>query len=133
MTKTEKLFNDLKKYKDSLAEYINDENLDIIEVVPAEEFADQVIRIVQRIVIFMERRPQMKIHGVIGNVEQGRIWNAYVSNITNGFVSVSNDESTGVSRTEYKPFYKDDDEEGWFAGLKNMASMINEAWYYCET
>lgn len=132
MTKTEELFNTLEEFKGDLTEYINDEILDIMDVVPAEKFAEQVIKIAQRIAIFMERQPQKQIHGVVGNVDKGCIWNVYVCNIMEGAVSVSNDEATGVSRTVYKPFYCADDEEGWFAGLKNLASMINEAWYHCE-
>lgn len=131
MTNTEKLFRKLELHKGDLMDHIYDENLDIMDVVPADKFAEQVIKIAQRLVVFMECQPQKKIHGVIGNVDKGCIWNVYVTNRMEGFVSVSNDEATGVSRTLYKPFYKDN-EEGWLAGLKNLADMINEAWYHCE-
>jgi len=124
------LFAELPKFKENLVEYINDENLDVLGVVPAEELAEQVIKIAQRVAIFMEDKPQMSIHGVIWHDKT--LWNVRVSNYRPGWVSVSNDEGTGMSRTEYLPFYCSDDEEGWFAGLKNLASMINEAWYYCE-
>ena len=131
MGKAEELFNLLPGYKDDLVEHINDMPLDIIEKVPAEEFAMQVIKIAQRIAIFMEKRPQMKIHGVIGNVDKGIIWNVYVQNWQGGSVSVNTDTETGASRTLYLPFYEDED-EGWLCGLNNLADMINEAWYHCE-
>ena len=124
------VFRELPKFKADLEEYINDEILDVMDVIPAEELAKQVIKIAQRIAIFWIDRPQMPIHGVIGH--ERTIWNVKVRNYRPGWVSVSSDEKTGVSKTEYLPFYSADDEEGWFAGLKNLASMINEAWYLCE-
>ena len=57
MTKAEKLFRTLEEFKDDLTEYVNDEILDIMDVVPAEKFAVQVIKIAQRLVIFMEMQP----------------------------------------------------------------------------
>ena len=126
---TQVIETSLEVMKEDLVEYINDENLDILDEVSAEEFAGQVIKIAQRLTFFMTYQPQKTIHGVIGNIENGVIWNVYVYNMKGGWVSVSDDESTGVSRTLYYPFYCSDDEEGWFAGLTSLASMINEAWY----
>ena len=129
---TQVIETSLEVMKEDLVEYINDENLDILDEVSAEEFAGQVIKIAQRLTFFMTYQPQKTIHGVIGNIENGVIWNVYVYNMKGGWVSVSDDESTGVSRTLYYPFYCSDDEEGWFAGLASLASMINEAWYLCN-
>ena len=129
---TQVIETSLEVMKEDLVEYINDENLDILDEVSAEEFAGQVIKIAQRLTFFMTYQPQKTIHGVIGNIENGVIWNVYVYNMKGGWVSVSDDESTGVSRTLYYPFYCSDDEEGWFAGLTSLASMINEAWYQCN-
>lgn len=66
---TETLKETLESFKQDLAEYINDECLDILERESAEEFAGQVIKIAQRITFFMKYQPQKTIHGVIGNVE----------------------------------------------------------------
>ena len=56
-----------------------------------------------------------------------------VSNNHGGFVSVSDEDTgdTGVSNTMFYPFFKDE-EEGYFAGLCSLASMVNEAWYLCN-
>lgn len=128
---TELLTQTLSAMKEDLTEYINDECLDIMESISAEEFAGQVIKIAQRITFFKKDRPQMSIHGVIGNLDKGIIWNVKVNNVHGGWVSVSDDENTGVSNTMWYPFYSDD-EDGWFAGLMSLASMINEAWYLCN-
>lgn len=127
---TQLLKETLESFKEDLVEYINDEILDITEVMMAETFADQVIKIAQRITFFKDR-PEKKIHGVIGEPDSGYIWNVYVVNTKGGWVTCSDDESTGVCRTLYYPFYCADDEDGWFAGLTTLASMINEAWYHC--
>ena len=129
---TETLKETLESFKGDLVEYINDECLDILERESAEEFAGQVIKIAQRLTFFMKYQPQKTIHGVIGNVEKGYIWNVKVNNVHGGWVSVSDDESTGVSNTMWYPFYCSDDSDGWFAGLISLASMINEAWYHCN-
>ena len=123
MTDTEKLARQLELHNGDLVDYIYDENLDIMDVVPAEKFAPQVIAIAKKLLL------KEQAYGAIEG--DGCKWNVMVNNVTNGFVSVSNDEATGVSRTLYKPFYKDND-EGWLAGLKNLVDMINEAWYHCE-
>lgn len=128
---TEVLERSLAAMKEDLAEYIKDEILDVTDEMSAEEFAGQVIKIAERLTFFKKSRPQMAIHGVIGNIERGMIWNVKVNNTLGGWVSVSDDCSTGVSNTLYYPFFKDD-EDGWFAGLTSLASMINEAWYYCK-
>ena len=129
---TETLKETLDSFKGDLVEYVTDENLDILDEVSADVFSGQVIRIAQRLVFHMRFEPDKKMHGVIGNVDKGYIWNVRVKNTKGGFVSVSDDESTGVSNTLYFPFYCSDDEEGWFAGLCSLASMINEAWYNCN-
>lgn len=129
---TETLKETLESFKQDLEEYITDENLDILDEVSAEEFAGQVIKIAQRLTFFMTYQPQKTIHGVIGNIEKGYIWNVKVNNVHGGWVSVSGDESTGVSNTMWYPFYCSDNEDGWFAGLMSLASMINEAWYLSE-
>ena len=127
---TEIIKETLDNLKGDLVEYINDECLDITDLVSADVFAVQVIKIAQRLVFFKESRPQMSVHGVIGNIDKGIIYNVKVNNTHGGFVSVSDDDCTGVSRTQFYPFYCDND--SWFTGLCELASMINEAWYHCN-
>lgn len=53
-----------------------------------------------------------------------------IVNCVNGFVSCSNPDCTGVSRTLYKPFPNDDDHDDK-ERFKNLIEMMNEAWYSC--
>ena len=106
-----------------LVTFINDEPLDMLEEFKADDIAVEVISIAHRL---------MFRDFCNGHIKFGKSDYLYsVNNKTGGWVSVSNDDSTGVSRTEYKPFFTDD-EEGAFAGLCSLASMINEAWYLCN-
>lgn len=127
-TERKQLFEMLPALHEELVEVINDDCLDILNEVDAGIFANQVIKIAQRIVIFMASRPQMSIHGVIGDFTKKAIWNVKVCNLEGGWVSVSDNSATCVSDTLYKPFHNDFD-DGWLEGLKNLAQMINEAWY----
>ena len=113
----------LEALKEDLVEYINDEPLDMLDEFKDEEIAEYVISIANRLI----HRPFCVGHMIKGKKD-------YLYNVNNkhcGHVSVSYDESTGVSRTMYFPFFKDE-EEGYFAGLCSLASMINEAWYHCN-
>lgn len=107
-----------------LVTFINDEPLDMLEEFTDDEIAIEVISIANRL-----------IHRDFcnGHLKKGKVDYLYhVNNKHGGFVSLSdNNGDTGVSRTEYYPFFKDD-EEGYFAGLCSLASMINEAWYHCN-
>lgn len=115
----------LESLKDDLMEYINDENLDMLDEFTDEEIADCVLAIASHILL----PAKVVAHRLISN---SGIWNYQikVNNTHKGFVSVSCEEldTTGVSNTQYFPFFKDED-EGYFAGLCSLASMINEAWY----
>lgn len=127
-TERKRLFEYLPALQEELVEVMENDCLDILNDVEPNKFADQVIKIAQRIVIFMSK-PQMAIHGVIGDFNKKTIWNVKVNNNNDGWVSVSDDLATCVSETRYIPFYKDE-EAGWIAGLQNLAQMINEAWYH---
>ena len=105
--------------RDEIAESILDSNLDILDIFNSEEIADKVMEIAGA----LESSPSAEVSMVHGTYE----YQIKVNNNMNGFVSVSDSFSTGVSRTLYKPYYVDDD--GELEGLINMASMINEAWY----
>lgn len=112
-----------------LVEFIQDENLDIVdeEDMTSERFAN--------LVNIIGNRVRFCSHNKVTFFDfklKGRPFYVKVNNHYKGFVSVSNDDgNTGVSNTEYFPFYEDE-EEGWFAGLCNLAQMIDEAWYLCE-
>ena len=106
-----------------LVTFINDEPLDMLEEFEADDIAIKVISIAHRLLF----RDLCNGHFKVGKSDD----HYSVNNKTGGWVSVSNDDSTGVSRTEYKPFFTDD-EDGAFAGLCSLASMLNEAWYLCN-
>ena len=103
-----------------LAEIIQNDCLDIVqdEKVTAWDFANYVIYLskVLRAYPFIEDEYKgMKIK---------------IGNHLNGYVSVSYDASTGVSRTKYFPMPLDD--EDIFGAWLNLAQMINEAWFLCK-
>ena len=113
--------------KDDLVAYIQDEPLDMLDEFPEEEIADCVLAIASKLMNSESVHYPLTSCGGIKN------YKIKVNNIHGGFVSVSDEDTgdTGVSRTMYYPFFKDD-EDGYFAGLTSLASMINEAWYQCN-
>ena len=111
-----------------LVEFINDEILDIVdeERMTAERFA-RLVQIIGNRIRFCSHNKVADFSFKMG----GREYAVRVYNHHKGFVSVTNDDGdTGVCHTEFYPFFED--EEGWFAGLCNLAIMINEAWYLCN-
>lgn len=118
----------LEAMKEDLMEYINEVPLDMLEEFPEEEIADCVLAIASHLMM-----PEKVVEHHL--VAIGGIWHYLikVNNTIGGFVSVSGEEvgTTGVSNTMYYPFFKHD-EDGYFAGLCSLASMINEAWYLCN-
>lgn len=110
--------------RDDLIEYINDELLDMLDEFTEQEIADAVLAIASHLSL-----PAKVVEHEIR--DYGYI--VKVSNVHGGFVSCYDKgaENTGVSHTQYFPFFKDD-EDGYFAGLCSLASMINEAWYLCN-
>ena len=122
---TQVIDTSLELMKADLIQYIEDEPLDLLDEFSADKIADLVISIAQRL---------MHRDFCNGHIIYRQLDYLYkVNNELKGFVSVSDTTygTTGVSRTEYKPFWHDD-EDGWFTGLCSLASMINEAWYYCN-
>lgn len=110
-----------------LVTFINDEPLDMLDEFTADDIAKACIYIGRGLLMYKTTT----INRQLRSSEDKSYW-IKISNKQGGFVSVSNnDGETGVSRTEYFPFYKDD-EDGYFIGLCNLAQMINEAWYYCN-
>ncbi|MBR1447851.1 MAG: hypothetical protein IJ588_03765 [Prevotella sp.] len=125
---TEVIDTNLELMHLDLVTFINDEPLDMLDEFTDEEIASEVISIARRL-----------MHRDFCNghlTKKGHPMKDYIYSINNkykGFVSVTNDDGeTGVSRTEYKPFYTDDPEDGAFVGLCSLASMLNEAWYHCN-
>lgn len=112
-------------HEESLKEFINEENLDMLDEFSAQQIANVVINMAEAFkhgnkVVQMPLFSKMTHKGYF----------LKVNNNYQGFVSVSHIEQTGISRTEYYPFFADED-EGDFAGLCSLAQMINEAWYSC--
>ena len=110
-----------KCLESELAEIIQDDCLDIVdgEKITAFDFANYVIylsKVLRSYPIVEDEYKGMKIK---------------VRNCLKGSVSVSIDDSTGLSETLYKPFPTDDDPND-FPALLSLAQMINEAWYHAN-
>lgn len=116
----------LELMRSDLEEFIMNDNLDMVKVFPEEEITDIVLTIAEKLMINDVVEYPIKSCGGIWSYQ------VKVNNRIKGFVSVSDEVLgiTGVSRTEYKPFYSDD-EDGYFTGLCSLAQMINEAYYLC--
>ena len=113
----------LEAFKDDLMEFIQDEPLDMLNEFTEEDIADCVLAIASHLLLPAKVvEHEIKDYGYI----------VKINNTHGGWISVSdmNTGDTGVSNTMYFPFFKDDD--GYFAGLCSLASMINEAWYQCN-
>lgn len=124
---TEVIERSLETMKEDLVQFINDEPLDILDEFTAEEVADMSISIAERLM----HRDWCMGHFIKKGAKK-RDYLYKVNNRLQGFISFSDDDRTGVSRTEYKPFWFDE-EDGYFTGLCSLASMINEAWYLCTS
>ena len=122
---TELMLTNLELMRSDLEEFITDDNLDMLNEFTEKTLADLTINIAARLMV----------HDSFLCILTNDVWNyqVKVNNRMKGFVSCSEDTLgiTGVSRTEYKPFFYDE-EEGYFSGLCNLAQMINEAWYNCN-
>lgn len=117
---TEVIDKTLESLKDDLIENIYEGPLDMLDEFEAGEIADKVIDIARTLSV------RNFTNGHIRKGERDYLYS--INNQNGGWVSLSNkDGVTGVSRTMYKPFYSDED--GYFAGLTTLASMLNEAWY----
>jgi hypothetical protein len=118
----------LEAMKEDLMEYIINEPFDMLDEFPEEEIADCVLAIASRLML-----PAKEVTEPLTSCGGIKNYQIKVSNIHGGFVSVSDEDTgdTGVSNTMFYPFFKDE-EEGYFAGLCSLASMINEAWYICN-
>ena len=106
-----------------LVTFINDEPLDMLDEFTDDEIANICINLAGSFVL----GARVKIMPIFSK-KANKGYCLKVNNHLKGFVSCSDSEATGVSRTAYFPFYKDD-EEGYFAGLCSLAQMINDAWY----
>ena len=120
---TDYIIGHLEAMREDLIEFVNNEPLDILDEFTAEEIAECVLSIAERLMVRDFCNGHLIKYGR-PNID----YLYHVSNKVGGVVSVSDACSTGVSNTLYKPFYSDD-EDGYFTGLCNLAQMINEAWY----
>lgn len=112
-----------------LAEWIEEEDLDLVvdEVITSERLAHIVMVMRNRLQVFNSKVVDWETK-IGGKVYQIRLNNNY-----KGFVSVTNEDGdTGVSYTEYYPYFVDDDDPNDFPALLSLAQMINEAWYHAN-
>lgn len=110
-----------EELKGRLVEDINDVPFDMLD-----EFHDtQIANTCMDLAEILEKK---SVASVPLLSKKGVMYRVKVINKLKGCVSVSNDEETGVSHTEYYPYYTDDEEQPW-DGVFNLAEMINEAWY----
>jgi hypothetical protein len=118
----------LEAMKEDLMEHITNEPFDMLDEFPEEEIADCVLAVASHLML-----PANVITHPLTSCGGIKNYQIKVNNTHGGFVSVSDEDTgdTGVSRTLYYPFFKDE-EEGYFAGLCSLADMINEAWYQCN-
>lgn len=126
---TEVMLTNLELMRSNVEEFITDDNLDMLDDFTEKEIADVVFAIAAKLMVAEVVEYPVKSCGGLWN------YRVKVGNYHKGFVSVSSDTLgiTGVSRTEYKPFYFSEDENSYFSGLCNLAQMINEAWYQCNS
>ena len=118
----------LENERQNLIEGIYDDNLDILEEYSGEYIAQEVILIAKSLAF-----RDVVTHSIWRfDVEGKQVYHIKVNNSYKGFVSVSDDSATGVSKTCYYPFKFDDDEDSPYAALLNLAQMINEAWYHLK-
>jgi len=125
---TENLNMTFEVLKPDLVEFIENDGLDIIsdEKMSAESLANLCIELAMK----FENGCRSLLHPFMTSDRKGYMLK--VNNTHGGFVSVSNPDGTGVSHTEYYPYFTDDPEDGKLTGLCSLASMINEAWYHCN-
>lgn len=108
-----------------LTEFIEEEGLDLIvdEVLTSERLANIVTTL----------RNRLQVFGKVTDLNikvRGENYAIRVNNNYKGFVSVTNEYGdTGVSYTQYYPYFVDDDDPNDFPALISLAQMINEAWY----
>lgn len=126
---TEAMLTNLELMRSDVEEFITDDNLDMLDDFTEKEIADVVFAIAAKLMVSEVVEYPITSCGGIWKYNI-KVWNCH-----KGFVSVSSDVLgiTGVSRTEYKPFYFSEDENSYFSGLCNLAQMINEAWYQCNS
>ena len=108
--------------RERLVEDINDVPFDMLDEFDAKQIADACMYLADG----LDKKDVAEEYIVS---RQGVEHYIKVINMLKGSVSVSTSDGTGVSRTEYYPYYKDDEGQPW-DGLFNLAEMINEAWYH---
>jgi len=100
-----------------LDEIFENEIYDMCDVLPQEVICKKVAYAASQI----SRKARTVTFVIDGNVFK-------IVNCIGGFVSCSNADGTGVSRTLHKPFPNDADHDTK-ERFTNLISMMNEAWY----
>jgi hypothetical protein len=120
---------DMMNYnREDLIEEIRDLNPDMLDEFTEDEIADCVLDIAMKLGTTSGR---VIDYTLIKFSDRGnKDYQIKVSNTHGGFVSVSDDCCTGVSKTLFYPFYITHGEA--ICGLASLVEMINEAWYLCK-
>ena len=114
--------------REDLIEEIRDINPDMLDEFTEDEIADCVLEVATKL---GTRKGRVVEHLLVKFSDRGnKDYRIKVNNSNGGFVSVSDDCNTGVSRTLYYPFYVEKGEA--LCGLASLVEMINEAWYLCN-
>lgn len=109
----------------SLQEWMNDEVFDMLEAFNDNEIAVTAIILAKRLNGKNEALCSIYDH-------KGKRYTIKVNNRLRGFVSMSDENETALSETHYYPYFTEHDPktgDSDLEGLKNLCSMINEAWY----
>lgn len=109
----------MEDYKELALEVIEGECLDMFDVFTADDIANAACKIIKYFKTF---------NRVVFDFRMGD-YSVRVNNSKNNcFISFSNEESTGVSRSLYSIVNEEIDEYE----MRDLITMLNEAWYTCE-
>lgn len=107
-------------------EEIRDINPDMLDMFTEDEIADCLIDIAK---LLGPKNGKVVEYKLIKFSDMGnRDYYIKVSNTHGGFVSVSDDCNTGVSRTCFYPCYFDESDGLSISSLSDLLDMVNEAW-----
>ena len=111
----------MEELNEMISEFLNDEIYDMMDEFSDDDVVEAVGRAVRG----------MRIFGVFSLKLGG--YRFKMSNY-NKSVSCSTDDCTGVSRTEFKVYWEEEESDGSTYnpdGVKNVIEMMNEAYYHC--
>lgn len=105
--------------RDIALELCENENYDLFDEFSWEQVADFAAEVYDIL-----RKGAYEIVRELGD------YKVKIHNGRNSFVSVSNDDATGVSRSEFYIWHVDRDLESI---VEDIIAMTNEAWYFMKT